>query len=67
MCDLCSNDKTEQARAREALMHRAKDLRDFAKHLEALAWGNAQPHTEDSKNIAANARGLIRYLVEEWM
>ncbi len=66
MCDLCSSDPKEKQAAREGTLIMAVRLERMAQILRDLTAGRQRSHDPNGCG-SLTARGLIRYLVEEWM
>lgn len=67
MCNLCIEDKAENAKAREELQELAKTLRKHANQVEGMAFGRIKPHTNEVKEVELTARSIVRDLVREWV
>ena len=64
MCELCTMKPADRYKA---MQFRARQLEQFASQVMRLADGTLDPHSEEVKSVAAQARQLIRYLVEDWL
>jgi hypothetical protein len=63
MCELCSNPEV----GRKAAIHMAESLESLAADYRRMARAELDPHSEKIRPTAANAKALVRKLVEEWV
>ena len=67
MCGLCSENEEERCEAQKHELLVADALDRLAGDLRNLARGVRKPHDHNSKNIARNARFVVRELVADWV
>ncbi len=65
MCGLCSDDPKDREAERAEIRRKADLLRKVATHYEALLTTRQPHHGLDT--IASLARGVIRFLVQDWV
>ena len=67
MCELCSQDKEEKARAIASHISIGDSLLELANDYKYLAHGLTKPHTDEAGRIRERAIHLIRVLVNDWL
>jgi len=65
MCNLC--DPETKQKEMEFLKYKAEELRTMANFYDALRVGSVKPHTSGANVIRAQAKIIVRFLVEEWV
>lgn len=67
MCSLCQSDLTTKAAAVASHHSFADDLEALAQRYRDMAEGRLESHGGHSDITAAQAHGVVRRLVEEWV
>lgn len=67
MCELCSSDVETKKKAIAHNLHIAGRLNELANKYEEFASGQLDPHSNGAAIVAAQAKNLIRLLVDEWV
>lgn len=65
MCDLC--DEKTKVQAHKNAHAFANRLRNLAAYYDGMGSGLIKPHSDESKQVAAAGRLVVRQLVEDWV
>ncbi len=67
MCNLCDDNEAVRKAEQDATFRAASNLRKLATKLNMLAFGDIEPHSEESEEIGRLARAAIKYLAQNWL